>query len=319
MQTNMNDGVALNFVVQQAMTINPTVYAQQFPDLPWNELAFVDSSAPEWTPGIVTFSSSQVGAARWYSGGAKDIAKADVTMDKVQAAVHMAAIGYGYDLEEVGQAQLLGMPLESSKAIAARRAYNEFMWNIVQVGDATKGLKGVINQTGVTSGLAPADGTGSVTTWFDAGGIATKTPTQVLRDFNNALIGIFTGSNTVEMADTVLLPYTTLSYMAATPMSSTNSETLLSFIERTNLYTQRTGQRLDIRGVLGLDTAGAGSTKRMVVYANRQDVVKTLLPMPHRFLSVYQDGPINFEVPGIFRTGGVDVLRPAAFRYLDGI
>jgi hypothetical protein len=140
-----------------------------------------------------------------------------------------------------------------------------------------------------------------------------------LRDFNNALIGVFTGTNTVEMADTVLLPFTTLSYMAATPMSATNSETILSFIERTNLYRQRTGQNLDIRGVLGLDAAGAGSTRRMVVYANREDVVKTLLPMPHRFMPVFQDGPIHFEVPGLFRTGGVDVLRPSAFRYLDGI
>jgi hypothetical protein len=57
----------------------------------------------------------------------------------------------------------------------------------------------------------------------------------------------------------------------------------------------------------------------MVVYANREDVVKTLLPMPHRFMPVFQDGPIHFEVPGLFRTGGVDVLRPSAFRYLDGI
>jgi hypothetical protein len=41
--------------------------------------------------------------------------------------------------------------------------------------------------------------------------------------------------------------------------------------------------------------------------------------MPHRFLPVYQDGPTSFEIPGIFRTGGIEVLRPGAFRYLDGI
>ena len=56
-----------------------------------------------------------------------------------------------------------------------------------------------------------------------------------------------------------------------------------------------------------------------VIYANRQDVVKLHLPMPHRFLPVYQDGPMSFQIPGIFRTGGVEVLRNGAFRYLDGI
>ncbi|BEV00082.1 DUF2184 domain-containing protein [Novosphingobium olei] len=318
---NFNDAqqAALNFVVGQAYTINAQVYENKFPDLDFGRLVFVDSSAPEFTPGIVTFISSTVGQARWYNSGAKDIAKADVIRDKAEIRVHMAGVGYGYDIEEVGQAQLMGMDLPGGKALAARRAYTEFMWNVTLTGDTTKGLKGLANQSGVTTGTATADGTGSVTTWFDTAGNATKTPTQIVRDLNAVLTGVFTGSLTVEMADTVLLPYSTISYLGATPMSATNSETILSFILRTNVYTQMTGQPLTIRGVLGLDTAGSGSSKRMVAYANRQDVCKLHLPMPHRFLPVYQDGPTSFEIPGIFRTGGVEVLRTGAFRYLDGI
>ena len=307
------------FVVNQAFSINTQVYKTKFPDLDFGRLVYVDSSAPEWTPGIITFLSSTVGKAGWYAGAAKDVPKADVTVDKSEVRVHMAAVGYGYDSEEIGQAQLLGMSLGTDKAEAARRAYTEFMWNVTLTGDGTKGLLGLGNQTAVTTGTAPADGTGSVTTWFDGSGNATKTPTQIIRDINNVLTGVFTGSLTVEMADTILLPYSTISYLGATPVSTTNSETLLSFILRTNIYTMMTGQQLTIRGVLGLDTAGASGTKRMIAYANRQDVVKLHLPMPHRFLPVYQDGPMNYEVPGIFRTGGVEVLRPGAFRYLDGI
>jgi len=43
------------------------------------------------------------------------------------------------------------------------------------------------------------------------------------------------------------------------------------------------------------------------------------IPMRHRFLPVWQTGPITFDVPGIFRTGGVEIRRPGAFRYVDGI
>jgi hypothetical protein len=231
----------------------------------------------------------------------------------------MAAVGYGFDLEEIGQAQLLGIQLDASKAEAARRAYMEFMWNLTLSGDASKSLYGLANQSGVTSGLALSDGTGAVSTWFDSNGNATKTPAQMVRDLNGALTGVFTGSYTVEMADTVLLPYSTIANLSATPMSSTNSETVLSFIQRTNIYTALRGQPLNIRGEIGLDTLGAGSTRRMVAYANQRDVVKLHLPMPHRFFNPYQDGPFNFEVPGAFRTGGVEVLRTGAFRYLDGI
>ena len=212
------------------------------------------------------------------------------------------------------------MNLPDAKALAARRAYTEFMWALTLTGDADKNLKGLANQTGVTAALAAANGTGNATTWFAADGTLTKTPLQVIADINGLLTGIHTGSNTVEMADTLLLPISTLSFLAATPMSADNTAmTLLTYIQQHNIYTQTTGQQLTVRGVLGLETAGAGGTKRMVAYANREDVVKLHLPMPHRFLPVYQDGPTSWEIPGIFRTGGVDVSRSAAFRYLDGL
>ncbi|PTQ13736.1 hypothetical protein CLG96_00175 [Sphingomonas oleivorans] len=318
---NLNDApqAALAFLTNQAYTINATVYAQKFPDLDFARLVYVDTSAPEFTPGITTFLSGSVGKAGWFSGAAKDVPKADVTRDRSETKVHMAAIGYGYTTEELGQAQLLGISLPNDKAMAARRAYQEFMWNVTLTGDTTKSLLGLANQTAVTIGTAPNDGSGSVTSWFDANGNATKTPAQIVRDLNGALTGVYTGSLTVEMADTVLLPYSIISWLGMTPMSSTNSETILSFILQTNIYTQMTGQPLTIRGVLGLDTAGAGSSRRMVVYKNAQDVVKLHLPMPHRFFPIYQDGPFQFEVPGAFRTGGVEVLRTGAFRYLDGI
>jgi hypothetical protein len=317
----MNDAqqATFGFVYNQSLAINTRVYETKFPDLDFSRLVFVDSSAPEYSPGLVTFISSTVGQADWYSGAAKDVKKADVTRDRVETRFHMASVGYGFNIEEAGQAQLMGMNLDSSKALAARRAYIEFMWNVTLTGDTTKGLAGLISQSGVTTGTAPADGTGSVTTWFDTAGTLTKTPTQILRDFNNVILGIFTGTLTVEMADTVLLPYSTEAFLGATPMSSTNSETVISFIERNNVYTRRTGLPLTIRGELGLDTAGASSTKRMVAYSNREDVVKLHLPMPHRFLPVATADSVHFDVPGIFRTGGVEVLRPGAFRYLDGI
>jgi hypothetical protein len=32
-----------------------------------------------------------------------------------------------------------------------------------------------------------------------------------------------------------------------------------------------------------------------------------------------QTAPLRFDVPGIFRTGGVEIRRPGSMRYLDGI
>jgi len=41
--------------------------------------------------------------------------------------------------------------------------------------------------------------------------------------------------------------------------------------------------------------------------------------MPHRFLPVFQGGPLHWVVPGVFRLGGLDIRRPKEVRYIDGI
>lgn len=310
---------ALGFLTNQAYVINARVYRTVFPDLNFNELVFVDQSAPEWSLGATTFVGSSVGKAEWGTGYADDMPFADVIRDRSDVKFRFANVGYEYNIEELGIAQQLGVPLSSEKAQAARRAYQEFMWNITLLGDTPKGITGLVNNAGVSSGLAPADGTGAVTTWFDGAGNATKTPTQIVRDFNGMLTGIYTGSLTVEMADTVLLPYTTLALLAATPMSATNDTTLLSFMLANNVRTLQTGSQPTVRGLLGLDTAGAGGTKRAVAYRNAEDVAALHLPAPHRFEAPRPKGTFGFMVPGWFRTGGVEVRRNFAFRYLDGI
>ncbi|MFH0083619.1 major capsid family protein, partial [Pseudomonas aeruginosa] len=96
-------------------------------------------------------------------------------------------------------------------------------------------------------------------------------------------------------------------------------ESILTYLQRNNVYTAQTGRPLMIKGLNGLDTAGAGGTARMISYRRDPSVLKMHIPMPHRFLQVYQAGPIRWEVPGIFRLGGVDIRRPAEVRYTDGI
>ena len=95
--------------------------------------------------------------------------------------------------------------------------------------------------------------------------------------------------------------------------------TVLEFLRRNNAYTAMTGQALMIRGLRLLDTAGAGSTARMVTYRRDSDVLKLHIPMPHRFLPAFQADALNFQVPGVFRLGGLDVKLPNEVAYTDGL
>lgn len=319
MNTILNDAQRLAFVQGQAFRVNQRVYEAKFPDWDYSRLVFVDSTGPEWSPGILTYTSDQSGQAKWQSGYAKDVPKADVSQDRQTKNFHLAAIGYDYNIEEVNNAITIGGSLPDRRARAARLAATKFLYDLTMLGSAEKGLGGLTNYSGVTTTTAAADGTGSVTYWVNSAGTGTKTPAQIVRDINLALQGVYLDTQTVEMADTILLPVEAYNYIASTPYSATTMETILSFVTRTNTYTLTTGRPLTIRTVRELGTADGSGKGRMVAYKNDQDYVKLHLPMPFRFLPVWQSGPMQWDVPGIFRTGGLELLTTTAFRYLDGI
>lgn len=316
----VNDAQALAFVTGQAYRINQTVYETRFPDWDFGRLIYVDTTGPAWSPGILTYTSDLTGAAKFQSGYAKDIPLADVSQDMQAKTFHLAAIGYQYNIEEINTAIQIGASLPNRRARAARLAYTKFMYDLTLKGSTEKGLGGLINYPGVTVVDAPNDGTSSSRYWVDANGVGQKTPAQIVRDINLALQGVWLASKAIEMADTILLPVEAYNYIAATPYSATTMETILSFVMRTNIYTLTTGRALTIRTVRELGTGdAAGTAGRLVAYKNDQDYVKLHLPMPHQFLPVYPDGPLNWQVPGIFRTGGVELLTTVAMRYLDQI
>lgn len=304
---------ALAFLTSQAFRIEREVYATVYQDIQYPQLVPVDYTGPEWVAGVTYFSSDMVGLAKWYHGKADDVPHADVLRQKFQTTISMAAIGYDWDLEELGQAMQVRVDLRASKAMAARRAAEEFIDQVSMFGDTNKNYFGLVNQTGVTAGSAAATGTGSTTTW------STKTPDNILADINTALTGMYTGSRGAELANTLLLPQTQLTYIGTTRIGTVNDTTIRAWMERNNVYTMQTGQPLLIRGVWGLETAGSGATARMVAYRKAPEVLSLYQPMPFQFLPPWQQGPLRFEVPGIMRISGVDVRRPVAMRYVDGI
>jgi hypothetical protein len=95
--------------------------------------------------------------------------------------------------------------------------------------------------------------------------------------------------------------------------------TILDFLLTKNAYTLVTGRPLTVRAVRGLGYSAADGSGRMIAYRRDPSVLKLHLPMTHRFLPPIQTGPLVFDVPGIFRLGGLEVRRPGAIRYMDKV
>ena len=306
--------LAYNFVVNQTTAIEQQVIRIKYPEVQYPDLVPVDTNTGnEWVKSITYYSADMVGRADWFHHTALDVPLAELSREKFERGMEMAAIGYRYTLEEVANAMNTpGLNLTADKAAACRRAYEEFVDNLALRGSVPKNMQGLINSSLVTATTAPADGTGSATTF------ASKTNQQVIRDINSAMTGIATGTNWLYYADTILLPPAVLVGLAGRIIEY-SSMTLLDWIKQYNVLTVQTGRPITLAGVRGLETAGLGGISRMVAYRRDPEVLKMWIPMPHRFLPVWQRGPLVFDVPGIFRLGGVEIRLPAAMRYLDGV
>lgn len=318
------DAAALAFVQGEAYRVNSRVITQPYPQWAFNELLFVETEGSPWASGVITYMTDYSGKAEFLTGFAKDMPFADVNQAMEMRTFHLAGIGYQWNIEEVNTTlNQIGGSLSSRRASAARQVYQKFMWDTTLFGQADKGMKGLTNYSGVPVVVAAADGTGSVPYWVNASGVLVKTSEQIVRDFNIALAGVSNATFGQILANKVFLPEDAYLAIAASPYSAmSTTETILSFIQRNNLYTLKTGRPLDIRSLRELNTAAIGAVAgngRMVAYYDDETFVKLHLPMPHQFLPVHQDGWANFLVPGIFRTGGVEFLAPTTACYLDGI
>lgn len=314
-----NAQAAIGYVQDQTYNIATEVERAEYPGIDINDLLVVETRGDPWANGVTTYTLDGAGQARWYNGGANTIPLAEIQKGRTDFPFELGAMGYEFNLEEVNKARIAGINISDEKAFYARQAAEQFIYYVGITGDTLRNIRGLINNAGIVQGNAAAVGTGNGAVAGTAASIlwANKTAQQILQDINNLIVAPYNASNQILMSDTLLLPFTAMQQLDLLQLPGTTM-TLMAYIMANNSYTARTGQQLRVRGLRELETAGAGGTRRMIAYSRNARVAKFHMPMPFMFLPVWQNGPMNWLVPGIFRIGGTDWLRPASATYADG-
>lgn len=322
----ITDAQALNFLRQQTRVQSARAFNVEYDIVDYAQLVPVNTDYPEWASGVDFQVGDLAGAAKWQSGWAEDVPKADVSLINVGVDFAMYAVGYGYNIEELGKAMHAGFPLTARKAVAARQAADIFCAETALYGGGHPGWTGLINKAGVTPALSPNTGTGNARNWVDANGVGLKTPEQIVAELNQLLMGPPSSSGVLTslIGDTVLLPPRAYQYLAITPYGVTSpNTTILQWFMANNIYTTRTGRQVTIRELPALSIAATDSAVtgqgRAVGYRNASDALELPMPMPYRFLDVHQHGPMQWQIPGIGRVGQLTLIRDGALRYLDGV
>lgn len=294
----MDAQAALGFVVSQRTHIESEVLRKPMPEITYARRIPVDTSANAFAPSVTFFSQDVVGQAKFINAKGDDIPLVNIGMTKFEQGIHDAGLGYSFSLMEIGSAQQMNRILTSEGAMAAREGYEQLVDETAHVGNEVLGVEGLFNTTGITTIAAPKT-------------FKNSTPLEVLSVINGALTAILSESKGIEHADTIVLPIDEWAYIVETPVSSTNSTTILEYIQKSNVYTAKTKRPLMIESDHRL-------TGKMVVYRRDPLVVKLHMPMPLTFIPPQAKG-LEIVTYGMFRFAPVNIRRPGAMRYVTGI
>lgn len=303
---------AFAFLTSQLTHIESKVFEVEYPLITYSDIVPVSTEAGEGATSVTYYTIDRVGMAKWIAADAGDIPLVDVKSHKSVIPVELGAVGYSYNLEEIRQAQRTKTNLEQLKANAAREAYEEMADRVAFLGDSAKGLPGFL-----TNALVPRadalDPAGTATFDWD-----TKTADEIVYDINAALTDVYETTKNRHIPSHVLLPPSFFAIITSMRIGADANKTVLEYVKENNIYTSTTGNALEIKPCRYLekfpDTPSTFS-RRMVVYTPSTDVVVYHIP---KILSFYapQAKGFNFEIPGDFKLGGVEIRKPLTMKFV---
>lgn len=262
-------------------------------------------------PGSLNNPSGNAGGNMpWASAEGNAIPGISVNGNRVVTPLRLLAREISYTSVELERSQLTAQPIDVQKVAGLNTSYQMNTDQMVYIGSADVGAKGLLNSAQVTSGSV-ANGVGGSPLWIN------KTPDEILADVNTLVESAWSASGFAVCPGSLLLPPFQFSYIASQKVSSAGNVSILKFLEENSISLRVNGKALSIQPVKWLTGRGSGSTDRMVAYTNEEDRVR--FPMvPIRRETAYYQG-IRFTAPYIWAFGEVEFVYPETVQYADGI
>lgn len=291
------------FLQKELEAVEAETYDVQYPEYPARRLIPVSF---EINSGATTYKYKQydrVGLAKVVSSYANDFPRVDIKAKEFIGEIRSMGDSYGYNIQEIRGASFAKIPLERMKAMAAKASMTSLENNIAFFGDSANNLQGFLSNPNIPDGAA-----------VNGAWIATNAPDQVLADISEAIQTMADVTKKIERADTLLISTAEYTWLATTPRSIHDPQTLLTWLEN-NLG--KLGITM-IDGINELKGTGTGNTNQFVLY--RRDPMKLKLQVPQDFEQFpAQVKGLDYEIPCHQRCGGVQITYPLSIIKRYGI
>ena len=294
----------LQYMESQAAYIESRARMIQYGSIQYPELVGISREASPYADAITYYSWDGTGDMIDIANRGNDYPFVEVSQQQHNVRVEWKGLAYDWSDREIGRAMLVGLPLSDRKVRTSFRIWEEIKDNVFIMGDSAKGWDGMINNSSIT----PSTLTGT---------FATQTALVIADDINNLLGGVWTSTNQVRYADTLLLPPVQANILATKPIGDDADKSVMDYIKNYNIYTQMTGNPLMIRTLRQLDGAGAGGVDRIIAYSRDMDVLRYHVPQELQFLEPQRRAD-TWVYYGHGVLAGLEIMEPTAVRYGDG-
>jgi hypothetical protein len=249
----------------------------------------------------------QPGGKSFISGKTTEIGNVGLDTERKTSPTFVWAEAIQKTVIELAQAAKLGRNLDSSLLDALNMKKNVDLQNQVYTGDTLHAVRGLVNQTIVTTSNVSA-GVGGLL-WTQ------KTDDEILKDINDLLTANWTATGYTVMPRRLGLPPAKFAYLVSRKIAN-GSMSIAKYLSENSIAMNTNGVPLELVPMRELVGAGAGATDRMISYTKRKDYLRIPLSSvqstPMQYKDLYQ------RVVYYCRVGVVELVKPETLRYADG-
>lgn len=254
----------------------------------------------------------------WIGKTTDQITGVGVDLAKIPFPLTPWGIEIKYTILELESAAKVGRPIDQQKYNGMKLKHDMDIDEQVYIGDTANGATGLLNNALVTNVTNLPIGGNASSVW------ATKTPDEILADFNFAITSVWQASAWAVMPDRVLIPPPQFGALSTAKVSQAGNMSVLKYVLENNVIATSGSGKMEIEPCKWNIGAGVGGTigltnghDRMVVYTKDKERVRFPMTLLQRTPVQYES--IYHKTTYFCRLGVVEVVYPETIGYFDGL
>jgi hypothetical protein len=293
---------------RMAMPITAVTYSRDIerrPDIgPYNELA-------SFTRLKFAAAQSDRDDIDFDSDVTTEFQQVNVEQEKITTPIFAKTMKTRWTLAEIEKAALAGMPLET-QAFEALNTDNQLKIDRLHyMGSQKYGFGGLLNHGSVLNVGPVANGAGGTPNF------ETKTPEEILADFNEILRSVWVATGLAIMPNRILVSQRIMSALSI-PIAPLSGVSILKYLQDNAICKIIDGKDLEIVPVKWASGAGAAGTDRMAAYVPGLDNLASIFS-PMQQYGAMEVRDVAFHQHYRFAFGGLQLRYPEKMAYRDGL